>query len=183
MTRIVVNIVAFQIGWWATIGGAAIGYRWAGVAVVAAIYLLHLFNSGRATTEAWFVPLAAAIGFAADSVLAAAGVLNFRVPTWEALPAPLWIAAAWLNFATLINVTFRSIRENFLLATVIGFLSGPIAYWGGSMLGVVSIEPPWLGYVAIAVTWGAVLPVQFALASRIDDGSPDRTAAAVTEER
>jgi hypothetical protein len=51
------------------------------------------------------------------------------------------------------------------------------------MLGVVSIEPPWLGYVAIAVTWGAVLPVQFALASRIDDGSPDRTAAAVTEER
>ncbi len=177
--RIAINIVAYQLAWWACILSARAEASWVGLAVTAAVLALHLLITPDRRREAWFVPLAAALGYAVDTFATLLGALRFEPDLLPMLPAPLWIAAMWLAFATTLNVSLAWLKPRLLLAAVLGAASGPLAYAAGVALDVVVMPNPIWSVVVLAVLWGATLPVLMLIAVRV--GSPRQATGGPAE--
>jgi hypothetical protein len=75
--ELVLNLVLFQLGWWALVLGAAQGRPLIGLAVVALILAWHLGFVRPLASEALLIGLAALIGLAFDSLLIATGWVSF----------------------------------------------------------------------------------------------------------
>lgn len=178
MKRLIVNLVAFQIGWWATVLNAAYGALWLAVAVVAAVLVIYFLTAPHRTRDLWLLPVAALLGMAADAGLAAGGVLQFA-PAAAIGVLPIWVALLWLNFVTLIDGALRLLQQRLAFAAVLGAVSGPLAYLAGVAFGLVEIGAGWVGYLVLAGAWAAVLAAQFALA-RVTEPAAAEAAAAET---
>jgi hypothetical protein len=160
--RVIVNFAGFQIGWFACVLGAAYGKPWAGPVAVLFLFLVHLALSGKKPREVALALAAAAIGFAFDSILIAAGTFS---PVRELLPAPfspLWLVAMWVNFALILNVSLRWLQGRYLLSAALGFIGGPMAYYAGARLGAIHMpEPLAVKLLILAVAWGLAVPFLF----------------------
>jgi len=71
-------------------------------------------------------------------------------------------------FATTLNVSLNWLHGRWLLAVVLGGVSGPLAYWAGARLGAVTMPSPELALGALAVGWAALMPAFMVLARRFD---------------
>ncbi len=94
-TRVLANLVAFQIGWFACVLGGAYGQPWAGTALALTIAVVHLASSARPGNEARLLAIATAIGAAWDSALVALGWVSYGSGTLLPGTAPVWIVAMW----------------------------------------------------------------------------------------
>ncbi|MEO7935964.1 MAG: DUF2878 family protein, partial [Dokdonella sp.] len=94
-----INFIAFQIVWFAAVGGAAKAIWWAGpVALV--IFVLYHFRSGVAARGDFkLMWLALALGFVTDTLMAASGLSTYSSPVPAAPFAPFWILSLWVGFA------------------------------------------------------------------------------------
>jgi hypothetical protein len=173
---LVLNILGFQCAWWACMLSAQAGAPWIGLVVTAAVVGLHLSFSPARRVDRWFVPVAAVIGYAADTVAVSSGALVFDVRLVAALPAPLWIGALWLAFATTLNTTFAWLRGRLMWAAVLGAVSGPVSYAAGVAFGVAAMPNVLFSGVLLAVLWGGVLVAQVALAGYAQRPSADAAA-------
>lgn len=160
------NLLAFQIGWWAVVLSAAAGMPMLGMAVVAALLIRHLRRVRRGPGEARLIMLTALIGLLLESLLQASGWVGYagdRAAPWL---APLWLAALWANFAMTLNVSLAALRDHPALATVLGAVGGPIAYWGGAELGAMRFVEPVASLATLALAWALLTPLLLALARR-----------------
>jgi hypothetical protein len=168
MTRLLVNIVGFYVGWFSCVLGAANGLHLLGPLVVLALFALHLkFNTPR-RAETALAALTLVTGFVVDSVLVASGVMSVNRGF---LPEPLtslWMAALWVNFAMTLNVALVRMQGHVWIAAVLGVLGGPSAYYSGGKLGAAALHDPlWLSLVILAVVWGALTPALSWLAGKL----------------
>lgn len=168
IVRSIINFVAFQVGWFACVLGAARGWPVAGPAAVLAIVLLHivLYRSPRRD-----IPLFIAVGvlgWAADSLLVVTGLLSFPEHARLGGPSTIWMAMMWVNFATVVNASLGWLRGRPLLAAAFGLTGGPAAYWAGASLGAVTLPAGavW-GLLAVGAEWAIAMPVLLALNSWI----------------
>jgi hypothetical protein len=159
VARIAVNILGHQIAWWACVLSAGAEATSIGLGVTAGIVTVHLIISPARHFEVWFIPLAAALGYAADTIATLLGALQFDGKGQPALPTPLWIAALWLAFATTIHTSFSWLRNRLVAAAGVGAISGPIAYAAGAALDVVTLPYPAFSVVVLVVLWGATFPI------------------------
>jgi hypothetical protein len=164
----VLNLAAFQLGWWALVLTAAQGWSEIGLGVVTLILAWHLGRVRPLGAEALLIGLAALIGFCFDSLLLASGWVSFGGGDLAGglgpdLP-PLWMTALWANFATTLNVSLVSLQTRPWLAALLGLVGGPAAYWGGAELGAMSFLDPTAGLIALALGWGILTPLLLALA-------------------
>lgn len=166
--NILLNIVAFKIGWIASIAGAASGYPLLGPAVILVAIALHLSKANQPSRELLLITLTGAIGATWDSVMVAAGWLTYPTGTFAAGFAPYWILAMWMLFATTLNVTFRWLQSKTIFASVLGAVFGPISYLAGSKAGAVVINDVTASMVGLAVAWAILLPGLLSLAKRFD---------------
>ena len=72
---------------------------------------------------------------------------------------PIWMAALWANFAGTLHFCLDWLRGRYRLASVLGAVGGPLAYYGGHRLGAMQLG----GSVAvslavIAIEWVLVTP-------------------------
>lgn len=169
------NVALFQIGWFACVLGAANGLPWAGSTAALIIAGLHLGFARRARQEAWLLLIAVMLGFAWDSLIAAAGLIAFKGALTQAF-APHWMAALWLVFATTLNVSLRWLRQRPWLAALLGAVGGPLAYHAGAQLGALSFPDPAAGLAAQAIGWALLMPLLVRLATRLDGVAPRRIA-------
>ncbi len=170
----VLNLVAFQLGWWALVLTAAQGRPELGLGVLALLLAWHLGRVRPLGSEALLIGLAALIGFGFDSLLLASGWVSFGGGELTGglgpyLP-PLWMTALWANFATTLNVSLASLQTRPWLAALLGLVGGPAAYWGGAQLGAMSFLDPTAGLIALALGWGILTPLLLGLA-RLLSGS------------
>ena len=165
---ILLNFVAFKIGWLACVVGGANGWPLIGSLIAAAIVGLHVSSSRRPSRELMLVLIVGAIGAVWDSVLAAAGLLVYASGTIFAGTAPYWIVAMWLLFATLLNKSLRWMHGRLALAAVVGAVGGPLAFYAGYRLGAVEFSDFGLAMLALGVGWGAIMPLLVVLARRFD---------------
>ncbi|MGD8936859.1 MAG: DUF2878 domain-containing protein [Thiogranum sp.] len=165
---ILVNALAFQLGWLACVLGGANQLPWAGTLVAACIVAWHLSQVNCPGREFALLAAAGVLGAVWDSLLVAAGWLSYPSGTLLADTAPYWIVAMWVLFASTLNVSLRWLRGRWKLATLLGALGGPLAYYAGAGLGGVIVTAPWLAFGALAAGWAVFMPLLVALAMHLD---------------
>jgi len=166
--RRIANFIAFQLGWFACVLGAANGLPWSGPLVVAAVIALHLSLSRRPLRELRLVGAAMLTGLVLDSLLLATGWLRYPAGQWLPGVAPYWIVAMWGLFATTLNVSMAWLRGRSVLAVLVGVVGGPLSYLAGEKLGAIELMPPAPALVALALAWALAMPLLMRLAERFD---------------
>ena len=164
--RVIINFIAFQIGWFAAVLGPASGMPWLGIAVVPFVLGLHLAMAPNWRPELTLALAAAVMGFIFDTVLTASSVLS---PVYYLLPPPFsppWMVMLWINFSITLNVSLRSLRGRYALAALLGAIGGPAAYYAGQRLGAVEIhDPESIALLVLAAAWAGAVPLLFRLAA------------------
>jgi hypothetical protein len=181
-SRFLINLVAFQIGWFACVWGGANQAPALGAVAVAVIVAIHLtYTARRPGPELTLILVAAAIGIVWDSTLVAFGWLSYPSGTVVAGTAPYWIVAMWMSFATTLNVSLGWLKKRYVLAALFGAVGGPMAYYAGFKLGGVQFSSMTVGLAAQAAGWAIMMPLMTILAERLNGMRPALLLAA--EER
>jgi len=168
VSRIVLNITAFQVGWLSCVLGAAKGYPLIGPAVVCGVVALHLTVAARPRSELLLIVLAALLGAVFDTALVRTGWLSYPNGMLLSGTAPYWIVAMWSLFATTLNVSLRWLRARAWAAVTLGAVGGPLSYWVGERLGGLEFVNRGAALAALAVGWASVTPLLIRLAARLD---------------
>jgi hypothetical protein len=168
---IAVNFIAFQIGWFACVLGAAYHMPSMGTGVALTIVVLHLAYATDPLAELKLVLAAAGIGLVVDPTLVLAGLLAFTSGTLFDGAVAHWMVALWMLFAITLNVSLRWLKGRPMLAVVFGGIGGPLAYLAGEKLGALQIDSN-LGIVAIGVGWAIAMWLLVVLARRFDGFAP-----------
>lgn len=166
--QIVRNFLLFQIGWFASVLGAANGLPWVGPLVVAGVVAVHLRYAQWPATEASLLLACAAIGTVFDSMLVAAGWVSYSSGMFAPAFAPYWIIAMWCLFATTLNVSLRWMRGRPLIAAVLGLVAGPLTYIGGEKLGGIIFLEQTAALAALGIGWAAMMPALLKLSEMLD---------------
>ena len=166
--NILINAVAFQLGWFACVLGGANQLPWLGTLVAILIVYWHLNQAQRPGRELTLLAVVGALGALWDSLLVAAGWLEYPSGMLLSNTAPHWIVAMWVLFASTLNVSLRWLRGRWTLATLLGAVAGPLAYYAGAGLGGVDINEPLPAFTALAAGWAAFVPLLISLSSRLD---------------
>jgi len=166
--KTVFNFVAFQLGWFASVLGAANELPWFGPIAVAAALALHLALARRPWPELMLVSASMAIGLVVDSLLLATGWLRYPAGQWLPGLAPYWIIAMWGLFATTLNVSMGWMRGRPVLAALMGAIGGPLSYLAGQKMGGIELTQSGSALAALALAWGVAMPLLMRLAARLD---------------
>jgi len=169
MKHVFVNLAVFKVAWTAVVFSAAAGVPVIGAIAVAIAVGIHLWSSDNADAEIRLLLVAATMGFAWESALVLAGLLEYSSGTWIPGLAPFWIVAMWILFATTLNVGMRWLRRSTAIAAVAGAIGGPLAFFAGASIGAVELVSPAIALVSIGIGWAAMLPLLVKLAVRLDD--------------
>lgn len=167
------NLAAYQVGWLASVLGAARGMPWLGPLVVALALAWHLRSARKPFDEALLVVACTLVGAAFDSALVATGLLRYPSGLVSSSLAPYWIVTLWMLFATTMNVSLRWLRGRPGLAASCGLFGGPAAYVAGQALGGVTIVQPVAAILALAIGWAVMMPMLLWIAENLD-GMPGR---------
>lgn len=166
-SRLLINFIAFEIGWFAAVLGAAHHHVWLGV-TIAALVVLHLMMSHRLLHELKLLACVVLIGTVWDSALAAGKVIHY--PTGQLLPemAPVWIMAVWALFATTLNVSLVFLRGRMWLAALFGAIGAPLSFMGGMRLQALQFPEMSSALLALAIGWAVLMPLLMYLSIRFD---------------
>lgn len=166
---VLIRVIAYNLVWVACVWGAAKGNEWIGPLVALVTVAVHIGASQHRLSETKLIALLAVIGLVIDSALMHAGILRFKE---SGFLVPLWFAALWPAFATLLNTALTWLRGRTLLAVGFGAIGGPIAYYSGAKLSALQLhENLWLALTVIAIEWAVVTPFAIWLAQRCEDNT------------
>lgn len=171
-SRLLVNVILFQLGWFACVLGAASGIPWVGTLGVMIILAHHLHSANSLEKELQLLSLVLLIGFIWDSLLVAFGILDYNSGLFHTSLAPHWIIAMWALFSTTLNVSLNWLKSRYLLSAVFGALGGPSAYYAGLKLGAVSMPSETQALVALALGWSLIMPTLVLLSERFNGFQP-----------
>jgi hypothetical protein len=165
---LVLNVLLFQLGWFACVLGAAHGQSWIGALAAAAIVGWHLARAAQPKPELALVAMAAALGAAFETVLVQTGWVHFSAGVLLEGAAPYWMVALWALFATTLNVSLRGLRSRPGLAALLGAIGGPAAYYAGARLGALEFAAAGAALAAISAGWAILAPALLGAARRLD---------------
>ncbi len=168
MKRLLINVLAFQIGWFSCVIGAANGYPSVGLVVTMLVVLLHLVLAYQPRTELVLIAIAGVIGACFDSLLLQTGWVSYPNGILLAGIAPYWIVAMWVLFATTLNVSMRWLHGNYTAAALLGLIGGPLSYLGGARLGGLVFVEATSALVALAIGWAVMMPMLVWVSKRHD---------------
>jgi Protein of unknown function (DUF2878) len=173
----VLNVVLFQVGWFACVLGAAHGLAWAGALSALAIVAWHVARAGEPRRELALVVCAAALGAVFETLLVQSGWIRFGAGVLIEGAATYWMVALWALFATTLNVSLRSLRNRAWLAALLGAIGGPVAYYAGARLGALEFVAAGAGLAAIGAGWAVLTPLLLRAALRLDGYGAPRAAS------
>jgi len=173
----VLNVVLFQIGWFACVLGAAHGLAWAGALSALAIVAWNVSRADHPRQELMLVGCAAALGVLFESLLVQSGWVRFGAGVVIEGAATYWMVVLWALFATTLNVSLRSLRAHGWLAALLGAIGGPLAYFAGARLGALEFVATGAALAGIAAGWAMLTPLLFRAALRLDGYGATRAAS------
>ena len=171
MKHPLINLVAFQCCWLASVLGAAAGMPWLGLLFAAVWLPLHIRATGSAVAiETKLILAAGAIGYLLDSIVVLAGGMSFPPHAQLGAPTTLWMVTLWLGFAATLRHVLGWIRGRYLLAAALGAIAGPFAYWSGSKLGAVALADTGPSLMMIGIEWFVAMPLLLLIVARLERG-------------
>ena len=165
MKNIVINIILFQIGWFACVLSAASNQPLVGAIISLLIIVTHLLITKQYQQEIRIIVIAMVIGFFWDSLIVSAGWITYTSGMLSDFMAPYWIVLMWALFATTLNHSLSWMKEKLLLAGVFGAVAGPLAYYAGVKLGAVEFVNEVNAFVTLSIGWAVFTPLLLKLAS------------------
>lgn len=154
-----INLVLFQVCWFACVIGAAREMGWLGpllVLVTVPLQVLRLTENHK--KETLFVCICGVTGFLLETGMITGQVYTPVYQDWNNI-CPPWMAALWFNFAILVSISLSWLKKRYSLAAILGGTTGPVAYWGGEKLGAIIINPVFgQGYLPLIIIWALMLP-------------------------
>ena len=174
----IINIVAFQAVWLASVLGAANGIPWLGAILLTPFAVWQLRVSRDPAYDRRAIVLLCIAGAVVDSAYPMAGILGYASPWPSAQLAPAWLVLMWVNLALTLNHSLAWLRGRYLLAAVFGGAGGGLSYYAGYRLGAVEAYwPTGVAFGLIGVVWAIALPVLYGLLDRL---SPISTGSVPT---
>ena len=169
MKKIIYNAVVFNIAWFVCVlGGSRIAVLFA--VVVIGIHLV--FFSDNYKNETGFILFMLLLGVVVESVFIRAGLL---VPPDGGLWPPLWLVCLWGFFATTLNHSLKWFQNHMPAAFLMGAVSAPLTYLGGTRLTDFSLrEPVLLTLAAMGLVWCVVFPFSLMVAKNLLSERPAR---------
>ena len=155
------NIVLFQLGWFACVLGAVNGYAREGAIAAALIVALHIARAPRPKHEAMLALAAALLGLVFESALVWAGWVRVKEGIY-------WLVALWALFATTLNESLRMLQTRPWIAALFGAVGGPLAYYAGARMGALDFVQPAAMLAALAVGWAAATPLLLSVARQLN---------------
>lgn len=154
-----INFIAFQLVWFAAVGGAARGWAWAGPLAFIVFAGVHAAWAPRVRGEWRLVGAAVAIGFLVDTLMAASGLARYAAPTPSLHMAPVWIVALWAGFALTLHHSLAWMTRRPLLAALLGVVLGPVSYLGAGRVfaAVTFAEPVAIALGVLGASWFVAL--------------------------
>ena len=171
--NLLINVVAFKLGWLSSVIGGAQHLPWLGPLVVSVAVAVHLFRARRPGSEFVLIVSCGLVGAVFDSALVAAGWVTYPSGMFSDVLAPYWIVAMWMLFGTTINLSMRWMRNRPLLASAFGFVGGPLAYVAGHKIGGIQFVDQPAAVAMLAVGWALIMPLLMHLGERLDGVSPE----------
>jgi len=161
MTRIILNLLVFQIGWLACVLG---GNLYALIYTPLALAFHHWFI--LVNVREWrFVAMVVVIGVFWDALMAFTGVINY--PDSDLIGLPLWLICLWFLFATTFHHSLRWMSQHLWLAAFFAGVFGPFSYWAGSQLTSADFGPPlFSSLLIIAAGWALLFPAGIHIAGK-----------------
>lgn len=155
--RLILNIVLFQIGWFACI---LLSPHWAYISCVSILsaHFIWVVPKGRRMTEAGALIKVLVVGAVLE-------VLYFR---WAVLIRedgilfpPIWLLLIWLMFATTFSHSLVWLRSKLYLAVIFAAIAAPMSYYAGAQLNTqVSFNASsTMSVMVISITWALVFPL------------------------
>jgi len=167
------NFLLYEAGWLACMGGAAAGYPELGIACTTLLIILHLWLHPRRNQQLLLMAVAAIAGLFVDSLLIAAGVLNFTPHGPLGVLPPAWMTVLWAQFANTFPNCLRWLYHRPLLAASLTFVGAPATFLGGQRMGVVQIaEPQLASLMLLGSLWAVTVPLLIWCSTRLHPGPP-----------
>ena len=163
----IINVILFQVSWFACVMGAAKSLPYMGIIVTAGILAWHLIQAKAPKAELWLMGSALALGASFDQALLSFNLVTYMHHGWSSSVVPVWILGLWLGFSTILNVSLRWMRNQHLIAILFGFMGGPLAYLSAEKLGAVVILSN-ISYVTLALGWAIITPLLLFISKRFD---------------
>ena len=166
--QLLFNFVAFQVGWFACVLGAAQQVPWIGPAVVLAVVANHLRQAIRPDLEAGLLIACGVIGLYFDSLLVTLGWVAYPSGMFISSLAPYWIVSMWVLFGTTLYRSLVWLKGRHGLAVALGAVAGPLSYIAGAKLGGIEFIEQYGALAFLAVGWAAIMPVLMILADKLN---------------
>ena len=152
-----ITLVAFKICWLSIVLGAVWSMEWAGLLAIAGFTAYEVMVRGRIHLLLPAV-IVGIVGYAVDNAYVATGLLTFSDP--GVALAPYWMALLWVNFALIVEHGLAWLNDRPWLAAALGAVGGPMAYFAGVRLELITLTaltPLVLGIIGL--TWAAAMPL------------------------
>jgi hypothetical protein len=160
------NVITFQIGWFACVLSAANQQVWMGLLISTALLAFHLIRAKQKSGEATLIIIAMLFGLVFDTVPLSLGWLSFNpVAYWPDAISPPWMIALWGLFATTMNFSLRWLKKMPIIAVVLGAISGPASYYFGEKLGALHIVELNAAMIYLGIGWAIALPLLLKIAT------------------
>ncbi|MEP7116934.1 MAG: DUF2878 domain-containing protein [Acidobacteriota bacterium] len=170
-----VNYVLYQAGWFAAVGGAALGHGTVGALIAAALIAGHMTLARDRLEEARLLVITTLTGLAVEAWQLHAGTYVTLGGAPAGQVPPLWLLALWAQFATTFRYSLRRVLARPAASIAFGALGGPIAFIAGARLGAVTLTTPlWPGLLRLAVGWMLALALFAWATRRARDREPSR---------
>lgn len=169
MKRSLINLAAFQACWFAAVLGAGAGWPLLGPAFAVLWLPIHILaNKSSAGIELKLIVVAGVLGYLLDSALVLGGLLSFPPQAELGMPSTLWMVTLWLGFAATLRHALGWLRGHYAIAALLGAVFGPLAYWGGSELGAITLTDPLASLLSVSVEWLVAMPLLLLVTARLE---------------
>lgn len=154
------GLVAYQVVWFAAVSGASRGSAWPGVLGMLIYAAVQLALAKRYRVDLALLASGWVFGLVIDGTLIRCDLATYAAGWPNSAVTPAWILALWGTFALTFSQSLRYLQSHLALASLLGLIGGPMAYWGASRgWKVVDFpEPEWRGFAALSAAWALATP-------------------------
>ena len=161
----IINIIGFNIGWWACVLGAANDLTYLGPVIMILFLIVHYYLFVSDIKEIYLVLIIGTIGTIIDSLLFLSGSFIYAgAYSNQILIAPMWITAMWMGFSATVNHSMSWLKDKWLIMVICGIVFGPAAFFTGEKFGAIEFHLSALfSVLVIAIVYGILMPAIYLL--------------------
>lgn len=162
------NLIGYQLVWFAAVIGAEHGVVWPGVPGMLLFAGSQLALSGHRRADLALMAVALVLGFVMDGGMIRAGFATYAAAWPSGGLAPAWILALWISFSLTFTQSLAYLQKRLWIALLFGGIGGPLAYLSAARgFHVVTFAAPqWHGLLWLSVSWAIAAPLLAWLARR-----------------